>query len=665
MKLNPAQQKAVDHIYGPLLVLAGPGTGKTQLLSARIANILQKTDANAQNILCLTFTESAAQNMRERLVSLIRDDAYDVHINTYHGFGSDIIRSYPEHFEAIDLETGKDSRLERPVDQLQALQIVIDILSRLPYDNALIGARHYPKHVLSTISELKRALITPDTLRKTAQENVSCVQRVSAELQDIFKGITRMPSKPTQAIPLFEQVVRTLEGDEALCQLAREELESALEQSNTLESSKPLTAWRKRWLPKDDTNSYIFTDIDQHKRMYALADVFESYQSRLQDKGLYDFDDMILRTIDALRSQDDLRFTLQEQYQFILLDEFQDTNAAQFELVKLLADNPVNEGQPNIFAVGDDDQAIYAFQGARVSNMLAFKDSFRDVAVINLTENYRSHQNILHVAHQIANQIETRLHYNLEGVEKVLTASSTTIPAEASIERHEFAGEANEYAWVAKKIHDLIESGVSAREIAVLAPQHKYLERIVPCLVKKHVAITYEKREDILKTPLVTAFRLISELLVAIQTQSTAKMNELFPQVLSLDFYQIPVEVLWKVNWRCNDEKLDSWAQCASEDETLKPHILALLKLGMLSAREPLEYVLDYMTGSAPLKLDSTTSYYSPLKKYYFESQEDSLRFYELLTNLSTIREHLRALQAGQEELLTITDFLAFISAHE
>jgi DNA helicase-2/ATP-dependent DNA helicase PcrA len=123
-KLNKAQQKAVDHIYGPLLVLAGPGTGKTQLLSARIAKILEITDANAQNILCLTFTENAAQNMRDRLSSMIGADAYDVHINTYHGFGSDIIRSYPSFFENIDLETGEDSRLERPIDDLQRIQIV-------------------------------------------------------------------------------------------------------------------------------------------------------------------------------------------------------------------------------------------------------------------------------------------------------------------------------------------------------------------------------------------------------------------------------------------------------------------------------------------------------------------------------------------------------------
>lgn len=111
--------------------------------------------------------------------------------------------------------------------------------------------------------------------------------------------------------------------------------------------------------------------------MIELAKIYQQYQDSLDEKQLYDFDDMILRTIDALKNQPELRFTLQEKYQFILLDEFQDTNAAQFELVKQLADNPVNEGQPNIFAVGDDDQAIYAFQGAQVSNMIAFKNSSR------------------------------------------------------------------------------------------------------------------------------------------------------------------------------------------------------------------------------------------------------------------------------------------------
>ena len=665
IKLNAAQSEAVNHIYGPLLVLAGPGTGKTQLLSARIANILQKTDANPQNILCLTFTESAAQNMRERLTSIIRDDAYDVHINTYHGFGSDVIRAYPNYFEKVNLETGKDARMERPIDELQALQIVSELIEALPYDSPLFGARHYPKHLVSTISELKRALITPSRLATISTDNLACVQQLSPRIASVLENQKRMPSKSSQAIPLFESILAELGGDRSLVVAARDELEAALKDAEATESSKPLTAWKNAWLTKDSYDRFVFTDPDQHLRMIELAKLYKNYQHTLEERSLYDFDDMILRTIVTLHDNDELRFTLQEKYQFILLDEFQDTNAAQFELVKLLADNPANEGMPNIFAVGDDDQAIYAFQGARASNMLSFKESFRDVKVVNLTENYRSHPHILHVAHQIAGQIESRLHHQIEGIEKVLLASNPSLPKNASIERHEFSGEANEYAWVAQKASTLIASGVAAREIAILAPQHKYLERIVPCFVAENVPITYEKREDILQTPLLRSFETISQLLLAINQQNEAHMNQLFPQVLSFEFYDIPIQHIWKINWQCNDQKAPSWAECALNDSLLATHINALLKLGSLSTTEPLEYILDYITGNTQLKLTSQETYVSPLKTYYFSKTTDAVQYYELLTNLSVIREHLRALQAGSEQLLTISDFLTFIHAHE
>jgi DNA helicase-2/ATP-dependent DNA helicase PcrA len=663
-QLNTRQQEAVDHIYGPLLVLAGPGTGKTQLLSARIANILQKTDASPQNILCLTFTESAAQNMRERLSTLIQDDAYDVHINTYHGFGSDIIRSYPEYFEDVNLETGKDSRIERPVDELQALQIVSELLNNLPYSSPLLGAKHYPKHVVSTISELKRALISPDMLKKLAKENLTQVQKLSPKIAKLLQDVKRFPSKAEESLQLFSGIVEVLENEAGLAEIAHEELQEAMAEATELQKSTPLTAWKNSWLTKDAQNQFMFTDQDQHLRMIELASVYENYQAKLSEKQLYDFDDMILRAITALQNKDELRFNLQEKYQFILLDEFQDTNKAQFELVRQLADNPVNEGQPNIFAVGDDDQAIYAFQGARVSNMLAFKNSYRNVKVINLTENYRSHPDILHVAHNIATQIESRLHYELEGIDKLLVSSSISLPKNAEIERHEFNAEANEYAWVANKIQNLIADGTHASEIAVLAPQHKYLERTVPFLAKNEVPITYEKREDILQTALLRAFRSMSELVIACSKQDIAKMNELFPQVLSLDFFSIPVEQIWKVNWSYRNEE-KSWAETALESEILKPHLLAFLALGLRAKSEPVEYILDYLTGSAPLRIDETTNYVSPLKTFYFSDKDDSLQYYELLTNLSTIREHLRARQAGEENLMTTQDFLDFIHAYE
>jgi DNA helicase II / ATP-dependent DNA helicase PcrA len=666
IRLNAAQQKAADHIYGPLLVLAGPGTGKTQLLSTRIATILKKTDANPQNILCLTFTENAAQNMRTRLSSIIGPDAYDVHIATYHGFGSDIIRNYPQYFETIDLTTGKDTRLERSIDALQRIEILTAIIGKLPYSSPLIGARHYVKSVAQTITELKRYEYTPEKLEAIARENIRQIRKISPIITDLFREVKRFPSSADASIGLFRPLLDHLSGTRGLAQEAGDALERALEEATTLHSSKPLTAWKGDWLYKTSTNEFQLTDIAQQYKLQALAAIYRLYQEELSAQQLYDFEDMILRVIDALKTNDELRYNLQEKYQFILLDEFQDTNASQFSLVRQLADNPVNENQPNIFAVGDDDQAIYAFQGARVSNMLLFKNTFDAVTTLSLTENYRSHPDILHVAHQLAEQIETRLHTEISGISKTLQASSTTLPKNAQIERHEFSGEANELSWVAAKIKDLVRSGVAPHEIAVLAPKHAILESIVPFLAHQHVPIAYEKRENILDTPLVRALHLMVALIAACEAGDGEKMNELFPQVLSLDFYQIPVQALWQINWRLKRDDETSWAEFALEDEVLAPHVLFYLGLGLRAEQEPLEYVLDYITGTTSYPLDETTVYTSPLRAYYFaDNKTDVVGYFEALANMSTIREHLRAWQTGAETLLHTKDFLRFVDAYE
>jgi DNA helicase II / ATP-dependent DNA helicase PcrA len=146
--LNEAQREAVDYLDGPLLVIAGPGTGKTQLLSARVANILQRTDTPARNILCLTFTESGAENMRERLSRFIGQVAYEVQISTYHAFGSELIRRYPEYFP--------ETRLQNPIDELGRRQLVADIVEGLSYQNPLRQTRHHIEDLISTMSEVKR-----------------------------------------------------------------------------------------------------------------------------------------------------------------------------------------------------------------------------------------------------------------------------------------------------------------------------------------------------------------------------------------------------------------------------------------------------------------------------------------------------------------------------
>jgi DNA helicase II / ATP-dependent DNA helicase PcrA len=666
IELNDAQREAAEHIYGPLLVLAGPGTGKTQLLSARIANILTLTDASPSNILCLTFTENAASNMRERLSGIIGAGAYDVHIATYHSFGSDIIRSYPEYFEDIDLDTGADTRLERPIDDLQRIQILSEIVAKLPYTSPLIGAKHYIKNVSSTISELKRGIYTPDSLHTLASQNIAQAESLGPKIASMLEGIARFPSKAEQSIELFGPIFALLDGLPGLAELAHDTLGEAMSESSSTNKSTPLTTWKNNWLPKDSSGRHAFTDILQHKKSLELANIYRQYQAELEARQLYDFDDMILSTITALKSRDELRFNLQEKYQFILLDEFQDTNAAQFELVRLLADNPANEGQPNIFAVGDDDQAIYAFQGARVSNMLAFTNSFRSVKVVNLVENYRSHRDIIHTARGVAEQIESRLHHHIDGVDKVLIASALELPELASIERREFGGAANEYSWVASKIYELIKSGTSPSQIAVLAPQHKYLEAVVPFVASLNLPIAYEKRENILDAPLIRSLKMMTDLVLACEQGDIVQMNVLLPQVLSLEFYQLPVVDIWRINWELKRGQDLSWAELALDNESLAPHVVAFLSMGLRVGHEPLEYMLDYLTGNTGLDLGDGSIYTCPLRNFYFgDATTDPLLYFDTLANLSTIREHLRAWQSGQDTMLTLEDLTKFFDAYK
>ena len=653
---------------GPLLVLAGPGTGKTQLLSARVANILARTDTLPQNILCLTFTENGARNMQDRLSSMIGSSAYDVHISTYHSFGSDIIRAYPDYFTRLKLQSNEDSRLEKPIDDLTKTQIVEAIVTKLEFDDPLRSARYYIKSVVGTISELKRGLVTPADLIALADANIAAITAVSPAINDIYGPTARMP-KLADALPLFTRILLVLQKhDLPLCTMAADELSKALQTAEVTGKTNSLTQFKKDWLYKNENAKWELDGQEAAEKMRSLAVVYTRYQNALQKQSLYDFDDMILRTLEALETHKDLLYTLQETYQYILLDEFQDTNASQFKLVQMLADNPVNEGRPNTMAVGDDDQAIYAFQGAEIGNMSAFLEAFRDVKVINLTQNYRSHDDILFTAKNVAEQIESRLHHSRKDISKTLYAASTHLPKNASLERLEFASEADEYAWVAHKINKLLQDGVSASDIAVLSPKHARLGNMVPFLNDIQIPVAYEKRENILDTPMLRSLELMSRLILALHRQDVAKSDELFPIVASLDFWQIPVDAIWHINWQAAkyDEKR-SWAELALTSDILAPFVQFFLKLGLSAAHTPLEHMLDYLTGATPLVIQTDESYISPFKEYYFSPKaraDGAQNYFEAISHLSVIRSRLRDYQNGSESILNLQDFITFIDMY-
>lgn len=673
-QLNAAQRQAVDTIDGPLLVIAGPGTGKTQLLSARVAHILQQTDTLPSNILCLTFTENGALNMRERLTRFIGQAAYDVTISTYHAFGADILRRFPEYFS--------EYRLENPIDDLAKHQILDEIIERMSYSNPLKQTGHHLGDLIATISEIKRALLTSDDMRKIAAENTTFIADVNAQMRELFAGFTRMPSTFAKAAEPFTELLHILNDHTpatpvaprfgSLAEIAADSLAAALDEAEKTNKSKPLTAWKNTWMAKNEHNEFILDGQLMSRRIGALAAVFEAYEQQLNEHSMYDFDDMIIRAISALKKHDDLRFTLQEQYQYLLLDEFQDTNAAQLELVALLTDNPVNNGRPNVMAVGDDDQAIYAFQGAQYSNMLDFYSMYTDTKVITLTENYRSHADILTAAHNIAEQIDARLSGSFENVTKQLVPKNSTLPKKAVILREEFLSPMAQYDNIAATIESLIKQGTAPREIAVLAPKHKQLEPLVAYLNTRHIPVRYEKRENILEAPVVAQLITMSRLVMALSRHDESTANALWPEVISFDFWQLPVSSIWRLSWTARDADAPfSWSKAMLEDgATFRTPALLFMTLAHKVSTETLETMLDYLIGSevADTNEPDLPQVSSPLRDYYMSADMQASNpelFYETLSHLSVLRAKLRSFQGTSDHTLGLPDFLSFVAQHQ
>lgn len=668
--LNDAQKKAVTTIDGPVLVIAGPGTGKTQLLATRIAHILATTDTLPENILCLTFTDSAAHNMRERLSGMIGQAAYKVTISTYHAFGSDLIKRFRDYFAA-------DGELE-PIDDLGIDQAFRDIISQLPYGNPLKYGDSFINDIKAFVSEAKRALLQPDDLRALAKQNQDFINSVQPVIAQALEGFTRMGGN---SVSKFENIANSLpplpdlsgETRLPLGHMFAVSLHDALAKVAESGKTTALTKWKDAWLIKDGDGKFIADGTKTNQKLLALADVYEAYLKHLANQQLFDYDDMILRAVNALHQNDDLRFTLQEQYLYILLDEFQDTNDAQLRLVELLTDNPVLEGRPNILAVGDDDQAIYAFQGADYSHMLQFQRLYRDVLLVPLTQNYRSHADVLHVARGIAEQIEERLHHHFPSIEKTLTASNPNLPTTAIIERHEAASEAGQFTWVAEQINKAIQNGTPAHEIAVLAPKHKYLEPLVSYLQEKQIPIRYDKREDILDDPAIVQLLRMSELVVALQAGQFASANALWAEVLSYSFWQLPTSLVWQLSWQATDDN-QNWTETLLQNDACKPIALFFMRLSMVAQTETLETMLDYLIGSAALDLQEPdfNAYTSPFYDYYFgdinNQSQDILQlvgsFWDLLSNLTVLRSRLQDFKREQQEPLKLADFNDFAHAH-
>lgn len=296
--LNPEQMKAVLHDKGPLLILAGAGSGKTRVLTYRIAYLIEHREVNPWNILAITFTNKAASEMRERVDRIIGSGSENIWVSTFHSACVRILRRY------IDtIGYGRSFTIYDTDDQKSLMR---DVCKYLSIDNKKINERS----ILSTISRAKDELISPEEFEKNAH------------------------------------------GD------------------------------------------YL-------QKKYAAA--YMEYQKRLQRSNALDFDDLIYKTVELFHNNDEALGYFQNRFRYIMVDEYQDTNTAQFELIRLLSSgcNELGEHEYNLCVVGDDDQSIYKFRGANIRNILNFEHAFPDTRVIKLEQNYRSTKNILNTANEV------------------------------------------------------------------------------------------------------------------------------------------------------------------------------------------------------------------------------------------------------------------------
>ncbi|MCI8307992.1 MAG: UvrD-helicase domain-containing protein, partial [Lachnospiraceae bacterium] len=375
--LNDEQLRAVRHNKGPLLILAGAGSGKTRVLTHRIAHLISQEGVSPWNIMAVTFTNKAAREMRQRVDDIVGFGAENIWVSTFHSTCVRILRrfidsiGYNRNFTIYDTD-----------DQRSLMK---DIIKQLNYDSRMFNERK----ILSLISSQKDSLVTPQMYEKEVSGDYFCEK---------------------------------------------------------------------------------------------IAKAYSVYQERLMKNNALDFDDLIMKTVELFRQDGQALEYYRNRFHYIMVDEYQDTNTAQFELLHLLAEhtNEYGEIEKNICVVGDDDQSIYRFRGANTYNILNFEKIYKDATVIKLEQNYRSTKNILNAANEVicnnTNRKEKKLwSKNNEGAPLTLVR---------------YGSDMEEAAGIVKTILQGVDSGENYRDYAILYRTNAQSRILEECLI--HSDIPYK-----------------------------------------------------------------------------------------------------------------------------------------------------------------------------
>ncbi|MDP4214328.1 MAG: ATP-dependent helicase, partial [Bacteroidota bacterium] len=475
-ELNPQQKLAVDRLDGPVMVVAGPGTGKTQILGARIGKILLETDTDAGNILCLTYTDAGAVAMRRRLLSFIGPDAYKVNIYTFHGFCNDIIQDNLSYFEKTSLD---------PVSELEQIEYLKLLIDRFPKNHPLkrfrSDAYYEVKNLRSLFSTMKKEAWTPAFIAEKIDEYLTAIE----------------------------------EDEEYLYKKNGPGYKKGDKNQNKLNEQK-----------------------ERMEKLRAAASEFEPFQQLMHTQNRYDFDDMINWVIRAFSENEHLLRRYQEKYLYILVDEYQDTSGTQNRLVELLInfwEKPnvfvVGDDDQSIYRFQGASMDNMLHFADRYKN---------DLLTIVLTNNYRSTQPILDVSKALISRNSERLVNKIGGLSKDLLSSNDKIQHLTDLPViREYETERAEMIGIVSQVEELIAGGVSPGKLGIIYKENKYGEELLRFFKLKNLPVYSKRSVNLLKDPLIKKLLLIISYL-ATEHEIPFSGDEMLFEILHADWFHIP-----------------------------------------------------------------------------------------------------------------------------
>ncbi len=427
--LNKAQKEAVDSIENPVMVVAGPGTGKTTILTLHIANILLQTQATAGGVLALTFTDAGVKSMKRKLRELIGSRADEVRIHTFHSFAGSVFSEFPDHFPHL-FRT-------KQVTDIEAESMIRKILQTEKFAKLRPFGEpdYYVGKILKAISDSKKENQDSDKVSEFAKLEIERIKNDPASISS--RGPTKGKIK-AEAVGKIEKCERTV----------------------------------------------------------LFAEVYRTYETQKKAEKLLDHDDLLIELLKALDEDAQLLSELQEKFQYVHIDEHQDTNESQNTIVMKLVDF---FDTPNIFIVGDEKQAVYRFQGASVKNFLTFQSKWKNMKVIKLESNYRSHQAILDATFKmIENNYDEGEHKDLR-VKLVGSGKERPVDVVTSPDTH------TQDDYIVKRIKE-IEKEDPEVSIAIILRKNREVEHILSVCERNGINASAERGVNIFESGVGTLF---------------------------------------------------------------------------------------------------------------------------------------------------------------